>query len=293
MLVVPGFHHSTALRMLLSLILAAFLLPPLAHAQMTVTVTVMTHGSAHLNWSPGEARPESGRRVASWDVYRASEAAGPFAFIASVPPSKTSYTDATVVPGRQYFYRVTAISAAGMESPPSAIVRGSCPASYAEKANGHRSGAVAGESSAVWRAFKRHGRCRTGAPVHGGREGYVVGLRFYKGVPNTGPHTGTLWSSSGEALATGTFADEKPSGWQTLMFGDPVLIQPRTTYVVSYHTAVGQYAYDEGYFTAGRDHAPLHAPKNAGVFLYGVGGFPDKSFKSTNYWIDPIFLPGQ
>ena len=231
--------------------------------------------------------------MASWDVYRAPEAAGPFALIANVPPSKTSYTDATVVPGRQYFYRVTAINAAGMESPPSAIVAAVVPPATPKKLTGTAVGLWPANHQPPGPPSKDTGAVELGLRFTADVQGYVVGLRFYKGIPNAGPHTGTLWSSSGQALATGTFADEKPSGWQTLVFGDPVFIQPHATYVVSYHTTVGQYAYDEGYFSAGRDHPPLHAPKNAGVFLYGAGGFPSKSFKATNYWIDPIFLPGQ
>ncbi len=53
-------------------------------------------------------------------------------------------------------------------------------------------------------------------------DGTVTGVRFFKGPENTGTHTGTLWSMSGAALATGTFANESSTGWQTLMFNQPV-----------------------------------------------------------------------
>ena len=273
--------------------LTALMVLPTARAQMTVTVTVMTHGSARLSWSPGEARPGLGRRVASWDVYRASEAAGPFAFIASVPSSATSYTDTMVVAGRKYFYRVTAIGTAGVESPPSSIVMAVVPPGTQKKLTGTAVGLWPANQQPAGAASKDTGAVELGLRFTSDVPGYVVGLRFYKGAPNKGPHTGTLWSPGGQTLATGMFADEKPSGWQTLMFTDPVFIQPRSAYTVSYHTAVGQYAYDEGYFTAGHDRPPLHAPRDAGVFSYGAGGFPNKNFKATNYWVEPIFLPGQ
>ena len=32
-------------------------------------------------------------------------------------------------------------------------------------------------------------------------DGFISGIRFYKGTGNTGTHTGTLWTSSGAALA--------------------------------------------------------------------------------------------
>ena len=80
--------------------------------------------------------------------------------------------------------------------------------------------------------------------------GYITGVEFYKATTNTGMHTGSLWSSSGQLLATGTFTNETSSGWQTLVFNTPVAITAGTTYVASYHTTVGHYAYTRSYFTA-------------------------------------------
>jgi len=119
--------------------------------------------------------------------------------------------------------------------------------------------------------------------------GQVLGLRFYKGAGNTGTHTGTLWSSAGQQLATGTFTGESTSGWQTLTFGIPVSIAANTTYIVSYHAPNGAFAYDLGAFsTSGVDQSPLHIPAHAGVYLYGTGGFPTQT-SDANYWVDPVF----
>ena len=38
--------------------------------------------------------------------------------------------------------------------------------------------------------------------------GTITGVRFYKEPDNTGTHTGSLWSSNGTLLATGTFSNE-------------------------------------------------------------------------------------
>ena len=58
--------------------------------------------------------------------------------------------------------------------------------------------------------------------------GVVTGVRFYKAAANTGAHVGSLWSSSGTLLASGTFTNETASGWQTLTFSSPVTVTAGT-----------------------------------------------------------------
>ena len=128
-------------------------------------------------------------------------------------------------------------------------------------------------------------------------DGFITGVRFYKSTANTGTHVGSLWSLTGTRLATATFATETPSGWQQAMFASPVPIAANTTYVISYHTNVGSYAADAGYFaTAPIDSPPLHAPTSPagggnGVFAYGESQFPTGTFNATNYWVDAVFAP--
>ena len=125
--------------------------------------------------------------------------------------------------------------------------------------------------------------------------GFVTGVRFYKGSGNTGTHIGNLWSSAGAKLATVTFTNET-TGWQQANFSSPVAISANTTYVVSYFAPNGGYAADENFFgLSGVDNAPLHALANGvdgsnGVFLYSTAsGFPVDTFNSTNYWVDVVF----
>ncbi len=120
--------------------------------------------------------------------------------------------------------------------------------------------------------------------------GYVNGVKFYKGSANTGTHTGTLWTTTGTVVATGTFTNETASGWQTLLFATPVAIQANTVYIASYHTTTGNYATTTGGFTSQLDVWPLHAPAgNNGVYVYGGGNvLPTQSFNATNYWVDVI-----
>ncbi|MEU0881545.1 DUF4082 domain-containing protein [Lentzea sp. NPDC005914] len=124
--------------------------------------------------------------------------------------------------------------------------------------------------------------------------GWITGVRFYKGTGNTGTHTGSLWSTTGTRLATGTFSGETATGWQKLTFANPVQVSANTTYIVSYYAPNGRYAGDVNYFGADVDNAPLHSPANGslknGLFKYGAGGgFPVDSYQAGNYYVDAVF----
>ena len=121
--------------------------------------------------------------------------------------------------------------------------------------------------------------------------GYVTGLRFYKASQNTGTHVGTLWSGSGAALATVTFAGETASGWQQANFSAPVSVAANTTYVISYFAPVGNYAADSPYAWSALSASPLHVSGSSpGVYAYaGSNTFPTASWNASNYWVDVIF----
>jgi hypothetical protein len=121
-------------------------------------------------------------------------------------------------------------------------------------------------------------------------DGFITGIRFYKGAQNTGPHTGSLWTATGTLLETATFTNETASGWQQVEFATPVAITANTDYVASYHTQSGNYAANGGYFNQARESGPLTAPAgNNGLFAYGGSQFPTGSWNSTNYWVDVVF----
>jgi hypothetical protein len=120
--------------------------------------------------------------------------------------------------------------------------------------------------------------------------GTVTGARFYKGSQNTGTHNASLWSATGQRLATATFPNETASGWQTVTFSPPVAITAGTTYVVSYSSTVGYYSVNSGTFSAGLDRPPLHVPASGGVYRYG-SGFPN-STTANNFWVDVLFHQG-
>src|SRR5215471_11495983 len=125
-------------------------------------------------------------------------------------------------------------------------------------------------------------------------DGFISGVRFYKGASNGGTHVGHLWAMDGTKLAEVTFTGETASGWQQMMFSSPVAITPGTVYMASVYLPQGHYAADSSYFASAYDVWPLHAQAdgesgNNGAFRYGSTGFPDTSFSATNYWVDVVF----
>jgi hypothetical protein len=127
--------------------------------------------------------------------------------------------------------------------------------------------------------------------------GQITGIRFYKVAGETGVHTGSLWSSDGRLLASGTFTSETASGWQTLKFSSPIKILPKTTYIASYHTNAGNAAFGYELQNSGKDTPPLHALQTGvdgpnGVYVFSGGGIvPSQPTSGDNFWVDVVFVP--
>ena len=154
-----------------------------------------------------------------------------------------------------------------------------CPCSVWQ--NGTPSGAVdANDTSAV----------NLGLKFQAGSSGFITGVRFYKESDNTGTHSGSLWSSTGTLLATGTFSNESASGWQELDFSSPVAVTANTTYVASYHTNTGHYAQTSGGLSSAVTNGPLTALASGGVYAYGSSNaFPSNTFNASNYWVNVVY----
>lgn len=75
-----------------------------------------------LSWSAS-----SSTDVVGYYVYRASAPAGPFTRINSAPSATTSFTDSSVSAGQTYYYQVTAMNTASVESSPSSAVQAVIP----------------------------------------------------------------------------------------------------------------------------------------------------------------------
>ncbi|MFJ5958507.1 DUF4082 domain-containing protein [Paenarthrobacter sp. NPDC092416] len=125
-------------------------------------------------------------------------------------------------------------------------------------------------------------------------DGFITGVRFYKSNANTGTHIGSLWSSSGERLATATFTNETASGWQTTLFSQAVPVAAGQKYTVSYWAPNGHYATkDFQWASFGSTAAPLTVAGGFGAEPAGVystsQSFPTTSFNGGNYFADALF----
>lgn len=125
-------------------------------------------------------------------------------------------------------------------------------------------------------------------------QGVITGMRYYKGAQDVGTHVGSLWTSSGTLLTTATFVNESASGWQTVMFSQPVTVSAGQTYVASYQSN-GHYTVTPGFFTTSYSNGALTAPSTSisggnGVYAYGSGNeFPTASYNAANYWVDVLY----
>jgi methionine-rich copper-binding protein CopC len=129
-----------------------------------------------------------------------------------------------------------------------------------------------------------------GVKVTASQNGSITGVRFYKVPDNTGAHTGTLWSSTGTMLATGTLTNESAQGWVELDFSSPVPVTAGTTYVASYHTNAAHYAYTANGLASAMTSGPLTVQANGGVYAYGSANtFPSNTVNATNYWVDVVY----
>lgn len=126
--------------------------------------------------------------------------------------------------------------------------------------------------------------------------GTITGIRFYKGVDNVGPHTGTLWTAGGVPIQSVAFTSETASGWQTALFATPIPVTGSTTYIASYHCN-GFYSANDFFFTSSLSRNGLTAPASAlaggnGVYTLSSGtALPASSYRASNYWIDVLYQP--
>jgi hypothetical protein len=186
----------------------------------------------------------------TYRVKRLTTNGGPYTTIAS-SVTVTNYTDTSVINGTTYYYAVSGGDACA-ESGNSAQVS-------ATPASGTSSSATIFGSQTPTTYYVGSNPVELGVKFRSDVNGTIIGIRFYKVSGDTSGHTGSLWSSTGTLLATGTFSDETASGWQQLNFSFPVSIAANTTYIASFHTG-GSYYYWSYYFqNTGVDNAPLHA----------------------------------
>jgi hypothetical protein len=127
------------------------------------------------------------------------------------------------------------------------------------------------------------------------QNGYITGLRYYRGEGNTGTHIGNLWTGAGTLLAQATFTNETASGWQEITLGTPIAVTSGTTYVASYNSSNGFYSNTDNFFGSSYLNTPLRALADGeegpnGVYEYSnTPVFPTRPAVKTNYWMDVVF----
>ena len=132
----------------------------------------------------------------------------------------------------------------------------------------------------------------SGVQFQASSSGYITGVRFYKEPDDTGAHIGSLWSSTGTLLASGTFSGETALGWQELDFSSPVAVTAGTTYVASYFSSTGHPASTPAGLASAVTNGPLTALAGGGVYVYGSSNtFPVNVYNDNNYWVDVVYSP--
>jgi hypothetical protein len=232
--------------------------------------------------------------AASYTVQRSTTSGGPYTRVGT--PTASNITDTGLTNGTTYYYVVAAVNSAGtgpnsaqVSAIPTAGSVPSCPPCFSIWS----STATPGTPDATWDSQP----VELGVVFQTMTNGYVTGIRFYKGAGNTGTHIGNLWNSSGTLLATATFSGETASGWQQVNFTRAVAVTPNTVYVASYFAPRGNYARDVNYFaSAGVVNSPLQvladsqAPMGNGVYASSAtSAFPDTTYSAPNYWVDVVF----
>jgi hypothetical protein len=243
-----------------------------------VRTSLLTQSSARVSWvssEPADTQVE----------YGVTTAYGTTSALDSTALTGHAVQLSGLAAGTSYFYRVRSRDAAGNLATATGSfatpAAGACPCSL-WPVTATPGVASTGDTSAF----------ELGVRFTSSQNGYITGLRFYKGTGNTGMHVANLWTDTGTLLATATFTNETATGWQEVAFTSPVAITANTTYVASYHAPNGGFALDLGYFNTVLNAPPLTAHGAGspnGVYRAGASGFPSSSWNASNYWVDVVF----
>lgn len=117
----------------------------------------------------------------------------------------------------------------------------------------------------------------------------LAAVRFYKDTKETGPHTVTVWSSTGVIMASVPVASETASGWQQQALATPLRLDPGTVYVISVSFNKFFVATTSGLLTQVVS-GPLRSVADGlnGVFGASAGTFPNRSSRQSNYFVDAV-----
>jgi Domain of unknown function (DUF4082) len=157
-----------------------------------------------------------------------------------------------------------------------------------------------------------------GVKFQSSTDGYISGIRFYRGNASNRAYSVALWTESGELIGEGTVNQELASLPGNTWLEVPLLknsarvrvpVKANTTYIASYYCVSGAYPYEHfgldndiiknhelggtlkalGGITYGGDGVYKYAtPNTTSLFL---NEFPSQAYRNSNYFVDVVFSP--
>ncbi len=137
-----------------------------------------------------------------------------------------------------------------------------------------------------------NGDYELGMEFQSAKSGQINAIRYYKAASEIGTHIGKIWSSTGQELASVTFANETAAGWQQQTLATPLTIAANTNYVVSVNANQYYVTTNNGIATTitNGDISAIADGSN-GVYNETPSTFPTQSYQNSNYFRDIVFTP--
>ncbi len=159
-----------------------------------------------------------------------------------------------------------------------------------------------------------------GVKFQSSTDGFISGIRFYRGLGGSRAYSVALWTESGELIGEGTVSPGEGSLPGNTWYEVPlrknfvrtrVPIKANTTYIASYYTLGGGYPYEHfgldndiiknhelggtlkalGGITYGGDGVYKYAvPNNTSPVVF-LNEFPSQAYRNSNYFVDVVFNP--
>jgi hypothetical protein len=159
-----------------------------------------------------------------------------------------------------------------------------------------------------------------GVKFQSNTDGYISGIRFYRGNAGSRAYSVALWTETGELIGEGTVSPGEGSFPGNSWFEVPlrknfvrtrVPIKANTTYIASYYTLAASYPYEHfgldndiirnhelggtlkalGGITYGGNGVYKYATPNPTIPAVFLNEFPSQSFRNSNYFVDVVFNP--
>jgi hypothetical protein len=120
-------------------------------------------------------------------------------------------------------------------------------------------------------------------------DGQITAIRFYKDSSETGTHTGYIWDSNGNSLASVVFSGETTSGWQQQSLASALNISANTQYTVSVNTGGVYYVATDNGLSAKITNGNLSSVVGTNGVYGTSGSYPTQSWSTSNYFRDVVF----